>query len=163
MWEPRRLATLWASTACYRDSFTFYLYLLISVPWVSRSVDHIIRSLLYVASSLLGQSILPLFCSRIWSIAVLFVSCQIELDTCSALHFLNPMFFSGCLGRNKEYLQSDIIRGIQIILLANCRLFGVLYLLLLTITGCRLLRPQHENSSCRGSKRSQFSLQYSGR
>jgi hypothetical protein len=23
MWEPRRLATLWASTACYRDSFTF--------------------------------------------------------------------------------------------------------------------------------------------
>jgi hypothetical protein len=25
MWEPRRLATLWASTACYRDSFTFYI------------------------------------------------------------------------------------------------------------------------------------------
>jgi hypothetical protein len=23
MWEPRRLATLWASMACYRDSFTF--------------------------------------------------------------------------------------------------------------------------------------------
>jgi hypothetical protein len=23
MWEPRRLTTLWASTACYRDSFTF--------------------------------------------------------------------------------------------------------------------------------------------
>jgi hypothetical protein len=25
MWEPLRLTTLWASTACYRDSFTFYL------------------------------------------------------------------------------------------------------------------------------------------
>jgi hypothetical protein len=25
MWEPRRLTTLWASTACYRDSFTFTL------------------------------------------------------------------------------------------------------------------------------------------
>jgi hypothetical protein len=25
MWEPRRLTTLWASTACYRDSFTFFL------------------------------------------------------------------------------------------------------------------------------------------
>jgi hypothetical protein len=25
-WEPRRLTTLWASTACYRDSFTLYLY-----------------------------------------------------------------------------------------------------------------------------------------
>jgi hypothetical protein len=24
MWEPRRLTTLWASTACYRDSFIFY-------------------------------------------------------------------------------------------------------------------------------------------
>jgi hypothetical protein len=23
MWEPRRLTTLWASTACYRDKFTF--------------------------------------------------------------------------------------------------------------------------------------------
>jgi hypothetical protein len=26
MWEPRRLTTLWASTACYRDSFTFFFY-----------------------------------------------------------------------------------------------------------------------------------------
>jgi hypothetical protein len=25
MWEPRHLTTLWASTACYRDSFTFLL------------------------------------------------------------------------------------------------------------------------------------------
>jgi hypothetical protein len=24
MWEPRRLKPLWASTACYRNSFTFY-------------------------------------------------------------------------------------------------------------------------------------------
>jgi hypothetical protein len=23
MWEPRRLTTLWASMACYRDSFSF--------------------------------------------------------------------------------------------------------------------------------------------
>jgi hypothetical protein len=23
MWEPRRLTTLWAFTACYTDSFTF--------------------------------------------------------------------------------------------------------------------------------------------
>jgi hypothetical protein len=23
MWEPRRLTTLWAFTACYRDNFTF--------------------------------------------------------------------------------------------------------------------------------------------
>jgi hypothetical protein len=24
MWEPQRLTTLWASTACYRVTFTFY-------------------------------------------------------------------------------------------------------------------------------------------
>jgi hypothetical protein len=27
MWEPRRLTTLWAFTASYRDSFTFLPYL----------------------------------------------------------------------------------------------------------------------------------------
>jgi hypothetical protein len=26
MWEPRRLTTLWAFMACYRDSFTFFTY-----------------------------------------------------------------------------------------------------------------------------------------
>jgi hypothetical protein len=26
MWDPQRLTTLWAFTACYRDSFTFTLY-----------------------------------------------------------------------------------------------------------------------------------------
>jgi hypothetical protein len=25
MWEPRRLTTLWASMACYRDIFTFFI------------------------------------------------------------------------------------------------------------------------------------------
>jgi hypothetical protein len=24
IWKPRRLTSLWASTACYRNSFTFY-------------------------------------------------------------------------------------------------------------------------------------------
>jgi hypothetical protein len=28
MWQPRRFTTLWASTASYRDSFTFFFYLL---------------------------------------------------------------------------------------------------------------------------------------
>jgi hypothetical protein len=26
MWEPRRLTTLWAWTACYRDSFTYFTF-----------------------------------------------------------------------------------------------------------------------------------------
>jgi hypothetical protein len=32
MWEPRSLTTLWTSTACYRDSFTFNLQ---SFRWLS--------------------------------------------------------------------------------------------------------------------------------
>jgi hypothetical protein len=27
MWDPRRLTTLWTSTACYRDNFTFIFLL----------------------------------------------------------------------------------------------------------------------------------------
>jgi hypothetical protein len=30
MWEPRRLTTLLASIACYRDSFTFYVIYIVS-------------------------------------------------------------------------------------------------------------------------------------
>jgi hypothetical protein len=26
MWEPRRLKTIWASRACYRDIFTYFYY-----------------------------------------------------------------------------------------------------------------------------------------
>jgi hypothetical protein len=29
MWDTRRLTTLWASTACYRDSFTFFTSLMV--------------------------------------------------------------------------------------------------------------------------------------
>jgi hypothetical protein len=28
MWDPQRLATLWAFTACYRDNFTLLTYIL---------------------------------------------------------------------------------------------------------------------------------------
>jgi hypothetical protein len=34
MWDPRRLTTLWAFMACYRDSFIFfYLFLLTEKEW----------------------------------------------------------------------------------------------------------------------------------
>jgi hypothetical protein len=34
-WEPQRLTILWASTACYRDSFTFfYVSLLFHLPFL---------------------------------------------------------------------------------------------------------------------------------
>jgi hypothetical protein len=33
MWEPRRLTTLWTSTACYRDKFTFIIIIIIIIIW----------------------------------------------------------------------------------------------------------------------------------
>jgi hypothetical protein len=34
MWEPWRLITLWASMACYRDSFSFFFfYNLVKINW----------------------------------------------------------------------------------------------------------------------------------
>jgi hypothetical protein len=40
MWAPRRLTALWASTACYRDSFTLPFYLL--TPHACYSVEHLL-------------------------------------------------------------------------------------------------------------------------
>jgi hypothetical protein len=34
MWEPRPLTPLWAFTACYRDSFTFYLRLVLPSSFI---------------------------------------------------------------------------------------------------------------------------------
>jgi hypothetical protein len=35
MWDPQRLTTLWASTVCYGDSFTFfYLLLILQISWI---------------------------------------------------------------------------------------------------------------------------------
>jgi hypothetical protein len=40
MWEPRRFTTLWAFTACYRDSFTFLHYIIIipKCPYTDKMV-----------------------------------------------------------------------------------------------------------------------------
>jgi hypothetical protein len=51
VWEPRRLTTLWASTACYRDSFTFLLLLtvvkvnirvMVSIRWRFINGEHVV-------------------------------------------------------------------------------------------------------------------------
>jgi hypothetical protein len=31
MWEPQHLTTLWASTACFRDTFIFLLYFALQI------------------------------------------------------------------------------------------------------------------------------------
>jgi hypothetical protein len=47
MWEPRRLTTLWASTACYMDSFTVFFFFFI---WFVRLLA--LRPLLAYCASL---------------------------------------------------------------------------------------------------------------
>jgi hypothetical protein len=39
MWDPQRLTTLWAFTACYRDSFTFFFLFLL--PFQIRNIYHL--------------------------------------------------------------------------------------------------------------------------
>jgi hypothetical protein len=42
MWDPRRLTALWASMACHRDSFTFYITLHKTFfQYISINVSHI--------------------------------------------------------------------------------------------------------------------------
>jgi hypothetical protein len=46
IWEPRHPTTLWASTACYRDSFTFYSLKMNQKQILRKFTDLIERSIL---------------------------------------------------------------------------------------------------------------------
>jgi hypothetical protein len=57
MWEPRRITTLWISTACYRDIFTlffFYIFVVYSIyfyvyPYVDSPKRRFLLSILLVS------------------------------------------------------------------------------------------------------------------
>jgi hypothetical protein len=69
MWEPRRLTTLWAFTACYRESFTFfYLLLKNRSPRIAGSVKWKQSYIKYAGECLRSDSIFRprLQYSRIW-------------------------------------------------------------------------------------------------
>jgi hypothetical protein len=56
MWELRRLATLWAFTACYRDSFIFFFYLITTHnQWLSKT-----RSIPYWTTSVFSSTVTDL-------------------------------------------------------------------------------------------------------
>jgi hypothetical protein len=40
MWEPQRLTVLWASTACYRDTFTLLFYFMNSTLKICKHKPH---------------------------------------------------------------------------------------------------------------------------
>jgi hypothetical protein len=66
MWVHRRLTTLWASTACYRDSFTFKK----EMRWAGESLYFTT----YLYSLVTGRVFRPCF----WSGAVVAASCRRE-------------------------------------------------------------------------------------
>jgi hypothetical protein len=39
MWEPGRRTTVWACTVCYRDSFTFFMYVIQAVRQTTLETD----------------------------------------------------------------------------------------------------------------------------
>jgi hypothetical protein len=45
MWEHRHLTTLWASTACYRDTFTIFLLVIVYIG--NRQLIYLISNILY--------------------------------------------------------------------------------------------------------------------
>jgi hypothetical protein len=47
MWQLRRLTTLWASTACYRDRFTFLLLYVLYIIAVPIHLEDILRRCQY--------------------------------------------------------------------------------------------------------------------
>jgi hypothetical protein len=55
MWEPRRLTTLWAVTACYRDSFTFTLPITWEINGRVRILDNILIALSWLTQGLAGS------------------------------------------------------------------------------------------------------------
>jgi hypothetical protein len=53
MWEPRRLTTLWAYTACYRDNFTFTFTYVELRMWLCWGGEESIRT--FFSVKLLGE------------------------------------------------------------------------------------------------------------
>jgi hypothetical protein len=68
MWEPRRLTTLWASTPCYKDSFTFCLMsvsIKIDVRWGYFTTDgRAVSQYVLVSSTLVGLATRHYFLSE---------------------------------------------------------------------------------------------------
>jgi hypothetical protein len=62
MWEPRRLITLWTSTACYRDSFNFTLITLQD----STAYSIHCHNLLYLPQHTTGSSIVKFYIPTGW-------------------------------------------------------------------------------------------------
>jgi hypothetical protein len=95
MWEPRRLTTLWASTACYSDSF-IHKFAGKQNIWTDTRIPPLLWAF-------------PLFNESIWTIATFTNYCQVnkalshisdrQQYVCHPVAVLNDMCFSAYLDR----------------------------------------------------------------
>jgi hypothetical protein len=71
MWEPRRLTTMWASTACYRNSFTFCNHLLHYYGPENNATPSFLRSIIKNISSTIVRANMALKSPPRWFFIVI--------------------------------------------------------------------------------------------
>jgi hypothetical protein len=122
MWEPRRPTTLWASTACYRDSFTFFTFILMlfdktySQQWQRRVLSsrmwrRVVRSIPTCRRNVLPPSASHLFLVR----------CLLCVSWTPKIHAVNAFEKSVNFYRTAWLLDS---RGVGVRVPAGSRIFS---------------------------------------
>jgi hypothetical protein len=77
MWEPRRLTTLWASTTCYSDSFTFTLLYMVQFLIAEKQL------VIYIHSVILRRSNVCKECKNLFlNLASFFFFCKTDRNSC---------------------------------------------------------------------------------
>jgi hypothetical protein len=117
MWEPRRLTALWASTACYRDSFTFFTFIL--VPKFRHITSRSLLSLNMIFYFTNVKCPVPSFFLSFPNLS--FIQCSVPLLT-SSISYRLPLFvfLDKLLLFSYLLLQRYHSRYFPIILFYNC-------------------------------------------
>jgi hypothetical protein len=113
MWEPQRLTTLWVSTACYRESFTFfyrnwiklskkrystpctlsyYFYLGETASYLRKLIIldwSVLRSLSSVFTSASPQFLTTSFPSSVWVVSLFFLFPRYLIDQGKQQNFIS--------------------------------------------------------------------------
>jgi hypothetical protein len=99
MWEPRHLTTLWAFTACYRDSFTFLPFFLPAWVFCMMAVFTELPSLPYDLKTISARGLVKYWCAYCgvsWPVVFHIVICKLSHQNYQALKLFH--FWSGSVG-----------------------------------------------------------------
>jgi hypothetical protein len=105
MWEPRRLTTLWASTACYRDSFTFLL-LQVILNRPSVQINYFIGiCVIFLKSQRYMREDLRFSQQWLW---------RVQSSACNALLSGKPMSFRRIISRTSSGSKNKLNVGLSL-------------------------------------------------